>query len=179
MVTTASRTFELSPEQLKNEITRLEDVVYLDNNHRKLRDVTKGILTARRKDLQTNIAYVQLDESSEHNQEILAGGKGEYNWEDVAKWQKKLGIVNNDKVIPESMFEKLELFKDKSLNYLDLKNSLKTRTSFSWSLEPIISRIECIDNIEVPTSTVLIPRLAAVIGPIVLPHPRSDLIANF
>lgn len=119
MATTASRAFELSPEQIKNEITRLGDKKYLDNNHRALRDVTMGILTARRKDLQTNIAYVQLNESSKHNQEILAGGKGEYNWEDVDVWQKKLGIVNNDKVIPESMFGRLELFKDKSLNHLD------------------------------------------------------------
>jgi len=48
----------------------------------------------------------------------------------------------------------------------------------SISSTPIVSRILCIDQHEIPTSTVRIPVSAAMAGPIVEPHGQSLRTTN-
>ncbi len=54
-----------------------------------------------------------------------------------------------------------------------VRNVRMAATMAVKSLQPNVSAVECIAHIGQPTSTTWTPRLAAVIGPIVVPHAMS------
>ena len=56
--------------------------------------------------------------------------------------------------------------------------ALKCSTHKAVSSVPHISRIECMESCGIPTSTVRMPLLVLKIGPIVLPHPKSERTTN-
>ena len=56
--------------------------------------------------------------------------------------------------------------------------AVKCSTACFISAHADISRTLCIDSCGAPTSTVRIPVLVDRIGPMVLPHPRSERTTN-
>ena len=66
-----------------------------------------------------------------------------------------------------------KLFKLEYARDHTLKKARKWRYEWSMSSTPHISRMECMESCAAPTSTVLHPRFAARMGPIVLPQAMS------
>lgn len=68
--------------------------------------------------------------------------------------------------------------KDKSGDSSRDKYSLRAVKSMKGSRLPLSSLMECMARVAAPTSTVLIPNLDEIAGPMVLPQGRSLLITK-
>jgi hypothetical protein len=102
--------------ELKDKIKYLEGLAGEDDNFSGLSEIAQNILQGRIKDLSENIAYIQLKESSLHNERILDGGDGQYKMEDVRDWQKAHGITNKNRIVPQALLAEIKTLEDPLLD---------------------------------------------------------------